>query len=82
MQPYTGDVWPLREELVGDSKIGEPIDMQAMRARVEELMHEITAEELEASQQSELVRVAEPAARRLMLGNREQRRRRKRRKRR
>lgn len=82
MEAYTGDVWPLREELVGDTRIGDKIDMAEMRARVEELMHEITAEELEASQQNELIRIGEPAARRLMLGNREQRRRRKRRKRR
>jgi hypothetical protein len=81
MQPASGDVYRLREELIGDAKIGDRIDTDALRAQMREIV-DATSHEIAAAEQDQLVRVGEPAARKLMLGDREQQRRRKRRKRR
>lgn len=79
MQPYTGDVYALREQLLGDAEVGDRIDVDAVRARMREIF-DATKDERQAAEQKELVRVSEQAAQRLKLGAREQRRRRRRRK--
>jgi hypothetical protein len=80
MQPYTGDVYALREQLIPDVEIGDRINLDAVRERMREIV-DATADEVAAAEQDELVRVSEEVARKLKLGGREQQRRRRRRKR-
>ena len=79
MDPYSGDVYELRETLVPEA-VGEPFQMEALRDAVAGL-EDATRDEQEAALRAQLVRVEEEAARRLRLGWREQERRRRRKRR-
>jgi hypothetical protein len=79
VDPRTGDVFELREQLVG-AELGETIEMERLRAAVAALGPEATADEAAAIRAEQLVAVSEAAARKLKLGERALERRRRRRK--
>lgn len=79
MQPYTGDVYELRDELIPEGRIGAAIEMDDFRQKVEALEDATIAERL-AAEQERLVLVSREAAQKLTLGERELERRRQRRK--
>lgn len=80
MNPDSGDLYRLRGELLDGAEVGDRIGLDELRRRVAELGEQASDDEVRAIRSSALVRVGEPAARKLMLGEREQERRRRRRK--
>jgi hypothetical protein len=82
MDPKTGDVYRLREQLLGEqieAGLGRELDMQRLRTEIAKLGADATAEEAAAIRAEKLVLVSEQAARKLQLGERELERRRRRR---
>lgn len=82
MDPGTGDVYKLREHLLAGAEVGDRIELETLRARLAAQVEAATSDEIGAAEAEQLVRIGEQAARKLMLGQREQERRRRRRKRR
>lgn len=79
MQPYSGEVYELRENLIPEGGIGASVDMDAFREKVAAL-EDPTIAERAAAEQERLVLVGREAAQKLTLGERELERRRRRRK--
>jgi hypothetical protein len=83
MNTDTGQVYDLREEVIGDLEIGDKLAKQTMEAKMAELSGQLSCDEMAAAvdlaKGDTIVRVSPEAAQRARLGDRELRRRRQRR---